>query len=158
MRRVLILLFVVALIVAAVPTWADAFGLIPTLTKADKAKKPPVVTASAVPASLPELPGKKPIIVVGLEAISWYGPNASVAFGVTGKRELGGGWKTVNGKFYYGWLVGITDGDAGGNVATGGVLQLAIGDIPAFSVLLRPKNGGWLVNPGVNFTLIGKAF
>ncbi len=153
MSRVLTVLFVLVFILTVMPAYADAFGIIPTLTQADE---PKVDTAAESP---PELPGTKPIIVVGLEAMSWYGPDASVAFGVTGKREVGGGWKTINGKFYYGWLVGFTEPDVAGSVlATGGILQLAIGDIPAISVLLRPQNGGLLVNPGFNITVIGKAF
>lgn len=153
MRRVLTVLLIVGFILTGVGAHAETFGLIPKLARADE---PKVETRAE---SLPELPGKKDITVIGFEALSWYGPDASVAFAVSGKRELGGGWKRVNGRFYVGWLAGIAEsGDNSGNFVTGGILQLAIGEIPAISVLVRPENGSTLINPGINFTLFGTMF
>lgn len=154
MRSLTVVVLAVALLFVAVPaSAAKSFGLIPTLTKADE---PKIATRAESP---PEVPGEKPIMVLGLEAMSWFGPDASVAFAVTGKREIGGGWKAINGTFYAGYLIGFTEPDVSGpTVAHGGILQLAVGDIPAISVLLRPQDGGLLINPGFDVTLIGRAF
>lgn len=153
MRRLLTFVFIVTLVLLATVSYAETFGLIPTLAKADK---PKVETRAE---SAPELPGKANVTVVGLEALSWYGSDAAVAFAVTGKREIGGGWKRVDGRFYVGWLAGISEsGDSAGNFVTGGIVQLAIGEIPALSVLVRPEDGGVKINPGINFTLFGTMF
>lgn len=153
MRWILTMLLVVAFILTVMPAWAESFGIIPTLTKADE---PKVDTAAESP---PELPGKNRITVVGMEFMSWFGPDASVAFGVSAKREIGGGWKAVNGRFYVGWLVGATEGDTSApDIVTGGLLQMSIGDIPTIGLLIRPTDGHTLINPGVNIMAWGKMF
>lgn len=154
-RMAVILIVVVAFVLLSSTAWAaETFGIVPTLARADQ----PIVDTQAE--SPVELPGETPIIVLGLEFMSWFGPDASVGYGLTAKHEIGGGWDPVDGKFFCGWLVGITEPgtEDGTNIATGAILELAIGEIPAISVLFRLDDGDLLLNPGVNVTLFGAMF
>ena len=137
---------VMMLLVMATMVSADSIGLIPTLTR-DK----PTLTTPRVEGPA-QLPGQKSFVVLGFDTFAWFGPDSTVGGAVTAKHQIGS-CRTINGKFYAGGLIGFSETPS--EVAMGGFLQVQIGEIPSIMVLIRPHDGGFLINPGFNLTLIG---
>jgi hypothetical protein len=77
MKRVLVVLLVLAAMLVGSTVYAESIGIIPTLTKADE---PRVAETAAAPGDLPE---QKPLTVIGLEMMSWFGPDSAAALGVS---------------------------------------------------------------------------
>ena len=147
MRTVLVVVFVVALVFAALPASADVFGLGPTLA----GQKPLVAEQRGASGPLPSN-------IVGLQGYSLWGENAGAAAAVTFARRIGStpiGDKSI--RWRAGLLGGISTTDASTQALYGGFLEGEIEGLVGLVLVVRADDGVY-VNPGFKVNFVAKSF
>lgn len=147
MRRALILLFVVALMFAALPAAADVFGFGPTLA----GQKPLVAEQRGASGPLPSS-------IVGLEGYSLWGKNAGAAGAATYKWRFGStpiGDRTL--RWRAGIIGGIVTADEHTDALYGGFLEVEAEGLVGLVLVVRFDDGVY-VNPGLKVNLISRSF
>ena len=147
MRKMLVVVFVVALVFAALPAAADVFGLGPTLA----GQKPLVAEQRGASGPLPSQ-------IVGLEGYSLWGKNAGAAAAATYKYRIG---STPIGDSSIRWRAGLIGGISTANDQTralyGGFVECEVEGLVGLVLVLRADDGVYW-NPGLKFNLISKSF
>lgn len=147
MRQVLVVIFVVALVFAALPAAADVFGLGPTLA----GQKPLVAEQRGASGPLPSS-------IVGLEGYSLFGENAGAAAAVTFKRRFGStpiGDRSI--RWRYGAIGGISVADEVVDPLFGGFVECELEGLVGLVAILRADDGVY-GNFGFKLNLVSVSF
>lgn len=147
MRSMIVVVFVVALVFAALPASADTFGLGPALGG-----------HKALVAEQRGASGPLPSNIVGLEGYSLWGKNAGAAAAATVKTRFGStpiGDSSI--RWRGGFIGGITAAESTTELMYGGFIEGEIDGLVGLVLVVRFDDGVY-VNPGLKFNLVSISF